>query len=334
MTVAPVESLLEIRDLSVEYGPAALPVRAVINASLSVARGEVVGLVGESGSGKSTLGQAIVRLVEFAGGRITSGAIAFEGSDIVGLPARNVRELRGSKIGMVFQNPMASLNPTYRVGAQLREALDPVRPGRASWERCIELLGRVGLSDARRRALSYPHELSGGMRQRVMIAMALGPAPQLVIADEPTSALDVTIQAQVLWVLEDMRQTLGTAMLLITHNMALAASFCDRIAVMYHGRILESGPAKDVLRNPAHPYTQALVASIPSGNWRTARIGKTKMADLPASEIGCPYRPLCARRIEACGLEFPAMLPYPGAGSTRAVACFSPLGHREISGDS
>jgi peptide/nickel transport system ATP-binding protein len=254
--------LLEVRNLRTTFGSLV----AVNDVSFEIRKGETLGLVGESGSGKSVTAFSIIRLVQEPG-RIVSGKILFQGKDLLALPEEDMRHVRGAGIGFVFQEPMAALNPVMRVGAHIAEAL--IVHGLASRSdarvRAIELLRAVRIVDPDKRVDDYPHQLSGGMRQRVMMAIALACRPPLVIADEPTTALDVTVQAQILELLRDMKREFDLSLLLITHDFGVIAETADRVAVMYQGRIVEQGPVRDILRNPQHPYTRGLLASIPGG---------------------------------------------------------------------
>jgi len=253
-------NLLEVRNLTVTFGA----VTAVDNVSFQIAPGETLGVVGESGSGKSVTAFSILRLVQ-PPGRITGGSIVFEGHDLLTLSEREMRQIRGARISLIFQEPMTALNPVMRVGDQIAEALTV--HGMASRtearQRAAELLDAVRIPDAARRARDYPHQLSGGMRQRVMIAIALACRPPLIIADEPTTALDVTIQAQVLDLLRELKARFNLALLLITHDFGVVAEMADRVAVMYRGRIVEEGPVRPILRSPVHEYTQNLLAAVP-----------------------------------------------------------------------
>ena len=252
--------LLDVRHLTVQFGGAA---PAVDDISFQVAPGETLGLVGESGSGKSITAFSILRLLPL-GGRITSGEVFFEGRNLLALSEREIRDVRGARVSLIFQEPMTALNPVMRVGDQVAEALFVHGHSRAAASRqAVELLEAVHIVDAARRARDYPHQLSGGMRQRVMIAIALACKPPLVIADEPTTALDVTIQAQILDLLRELRSRFNLAFLLITHDFGVIAEMADRVAVMHRGRIVEQGPVRQILRAPAHPYTQRLLAAVP-----------------------------------------------------------------------
>jgi len=256
--------LLDVQHLRVVFDGSHAPVTAVDDVSLQIAAGETLGLVGESGSGKSVTAFSILRLLPPAG-RIAGGRVLFDGRDLLALPEREMRRIRGARIALIFQEPMTALNPVMRVGDQIAEALTVhgTATRREAWERAVELLDAVHMPDARRRVRDYPHQLSGGMRQRVMIAIALACHPPLVIADEPTTALDVTIQAQVLDLLRELRARYNLALLLITHDFGVIAEMADRVAVMYRGALVEEGPVRQILRAPAHEYTRTLLAAVP-----------------------------------------------------------------------
>jgi peptide/nickel transport system ATP-binding protein len=258
------DPLLQVEHLTVTFETAPAPVVAVDDVSFSIARGETLGVVGESGSGKSVTAFSILRLLQ-PPGRITAGRVLFQGRDLLSLSEREMREVRGAGISLIFQEPMTALNPVMRVGDQIAEALTVHNKAtrREARERAVELLESVRIPDAARRVRDYPHQLSGGMRQRVMIAIALACRPPLVIADEPTTALDVTIQAQVLDLMRDLKSRLDLALLLITHDFGVIAEMADRVAVMYKGRIVEEGPVRQILREPRHEYTRALLAAVP-----------------------------------------------------------------------
>jgi ABC-type dipeptide/oligopeptide/nickel transport system ATPase component len=256
--------LLDVQGLTVAFAGSPAPVTAVDNVSFHIERGETLGLVGESGSGKSVTAFAILRLLPTAG-RIASGRVLFEGRDLLALSEREMREVRGARISLIFQEPMTALNPVMRVGDQIAEALTVHGLARRdeARHRAIELLDAVRIPDAARRVRDYPHQLSGGMRQRVMIAIALACRPPLIIADEPTTALDVTIQAQVLELMRELKERFNLALLLITHDFGVIAEMADRVAVMYRGRLVEQGPVRQILRAPEHEYTRALLAAVP-----------------------------------------------------------------------
>jgi len=256
--------LLDVRNLTVTFTGDRSTVTAVNDVSFQIAAGETLGLVGESGSGKSVTAFSVLRLLQ-PPGRITGGRILFEGRDLLALPEREMRHVRGARISLIFQEPMTALNPVMRVGDQIAEAMTVhgVASGGEARARAVELLEAVKIPDAARRVRDYPHQLSGGMRQRVMIAIALACRPPLIIADEPTTALDVTIQAQVLDLLRELKTRYNLALLLITHDFGVIAEMADRVAVMYKGRIVEQGAVRQVLRAPAHEYTRALLAAVP-----------------------------------------------------------------------
>jgi peptide/nickel transport system ATP-binding protein len=257
--------LLDVQHLTVTFGGRA---PAVDDVSLQLAAGETLGVVGESGSGKSVTAFSILRLLQ-PPGRITGGKVIFEGRDLLTLSEAEMRDVRGARISLIFQEPMTALNPVMRVGDQIAEALTVHGRGRSeAWARAVELLDAVQIPDAARRARDYPHQLSGGMRQRAMIAIALACHPPLVIADEPTTALDVTIQAQVLDLLRELKARFNLALLLITHDFGVIAEMADRVAVMYRGRVVEEGPVRQILRAPAHEYTQGLLAAVPGARRR------------------------------------------------------------------
>ena len=300
------DCLLNVDQLSVFFRTRTEPVRAVNGVSFSVAPGETVALVGESGCGKSVTALALTRLVAVPG-YVAGGSIRFAGRDMLAMDQKRLRQMRGAEIAYIFQEPATSLNPVFRVGWQIAEALHLHRPDVAVREEVVSLLNRVGLPDPERRLSAYPHELSGGMQQRVMIAMALACRPRLLVADEPTTALDVTIQAQILDLLVCLQGELGMAMVLITHNLGLVAGVARRVNVMYAGRIVERGPVETILRQSAHPYTCGLMAAVPrlSG-------GKTRMAGIPGAvpnparlPSGCPFHPRCPKARALCRQEDP-----------------------------
>jgi oligopeptide/dipeptide ABC transporter ATP-binding protein len=294
-------NLLDVDQLSVFFRTRTEPVRAVNGASFNVAPGETVALVGESGCGKSVTALALTRLVA-APGYVAGGSIRFAGRDVLAMNPAQLRRMRGAEIAYIFQEPATSLNPVFRVGWQIAEALHLHRRDVAVREEVVSLLDRVGLPDPERRLSAYPHELSGGMQQRVMIAMALACRPRLLVADEPTTALDVTIQAQILDLLVRLQAEFGMAMLLITHNLGLVAGVAQRVNVMYAGRVVERGMVATILSRPAHPYTCGLMAAVPrlSG-------GKTRMVGIPGAvpnparlPLGCPFHPRCPKAQELC----------------------------------
>ena len=315
--------LLDVRDLHTEFRTGAGVVRAVDGVSYTVEQGETVAIVGESGSGKSVGALSILRLIPDPPGRITRGQVLFLGRDLMSLPDAQMRAVRGGDIGMVFQEPMTSLNPVLSIGRQITETVEQHRGAdrAAAHRRAIELLGLVGLADPARRLKQYPHELSGGMRQRVMIAIAIACDPKLIIADEPTTALDVTIQAQILELMNGLTRRLNAALIIITHNLGVVARYAKRVNVMYAGRIVESGPATAIYHNPRHPYTMALLQSVPRlDRPRRARLDPVdgQPPDLTRLDEGCAFRPRCRFAIDACTKTRPPLEPVAPAGHRSA----------------
>ena len=314
-------SLLEVRDLTVEFPTRHGVLRALDRVSFAIETGEILGVVGESGAGKSLTGAAIVGLLERPG-RIAAGEIRLDGSRIDNLAAEPLRRIRGRRIGMIFQDPLTTLNPLYTIGRQLTETMQThMRLSDADARRkATGWLDRVGIPAAAQRIDAYPHEFSGGQRQRVVIALALCAEPALIVADEPTTALDVSIQAQIITLLKDLTRDHGTAVMLITHDMGVIAETADRVAVMYAGRIAEIGPVGAVIRHPAHPYTDGLMASIPSLEHRVSRLRQIDgaMPRLDAIPTGCRFHPRCPRVFDRCRAQQPELLD---AGPTRA-ACW------------
>jgi peptide/nickel transport system ATP-binding protein len=317
------EPLLRVRDLHTRFETQAGPLRPVDGVSFELSAGKTLGVVGESGSGKTMTALSILRLLPTGAGRIESGHIEFAGRDLLRLQEREMRALRGKRIALVFQEPMTSLNPVYSVARQIGEVLQ-LHEGmdkRAARARSIELLRVVGIPDPERRVDAYPHELSGGMRQRVMIAMAIACRPQLLIADEPTTALDVTIQAQILELLSRLRTELGMAVLLITHDLGVVAEFAEEVLVMYAGTVVERAPAAALFAAPQHPYTEGLLASAPAkqaGKRRLATIAGV-VPDLAKLPPGCRFRERCGRAVARCAEAEPELLD---SGEGRKVACF------------
>jgi oligopeptide/dipeptide ABC transporter ATP-binding protein len=317
--------LLDIRDLRTEFRTGRGIVRAVDGISYTVEAGETVAVVGESGSGKSVAAMSILRLIPDPPGRITGGAVLFAGRDLMQLPEEAMRRIRGGEIGMVFQEPMTSLNPVLTVGRQITEVLQQHRGATAAVarRRAEDLLGLVGIADPARRLVQYPHQLSGGMRQRIMIAIALTCDPKLIIADEPTTALDVTIQAQILELMKELTRRLDIALIIITHNLGVVARYASRVNVMYAGRIVEAGSASAIYHDPRHPYTMALLRSVP----RLDRPRQTRLdpvdgqpPDLARLDDGCAFRPRCRFAVAACAMGRPALAPVAEAG--HFAACF------------
>jgi peptide/nickel transport system ATP-binding protein len=321
-------SLLEVRGLRTVFGSGARELAAVDGIDFSLARGGTLGLVGESGCGKSLTALSILRLVPSPPGRIAAGEIRFDGTDLMRLREPELRKIRGNRISMVFQEPMTSLNPVFTVGNQIGEAIrlhQGVR-GHALTERVIELLGRVRMPDPKQRIHDYPGQMSGGMRQRVMIAMALACRPDLLIADEPTTALDVTVQAQILDLLAELRQELGMAMLLISHDLGVVAEVTDAVAVMYSGKIVETAPTAELFENPRHPYTRGLIRSLPRQQMPTAATG-ARLASIPgtvpdiaARPSGCAFRDRCPIAQPECALAPPPLVAV-GGDLAHLVAC-------------
>lgn len=313
--------LLEVRDLVVEFPTRRGVLRALDRVSFSIDSGEILGVVGESGAGKSLTGAAIVGLLERPG-HIASGAIRLDGKRIDNLPPEAMRRIRGRRIGTIFQDPLTTLNPLYTIGRQLVETMQThARLSDAEARRkAIGWLERVGIPAAGQRIDAYPHQFSGGQRQRVVIALALCAEPALVVADEPTTALDVSIQAQIITLLKGLTRDHGTAVMLVTHDMGVIAETADRVAVMYAGRVAEIGPVASVIKQPAHPYTDGLMASIPSLEHRAERLRQIDgaMPRLDAIPPGCRFHPRCPRVFDRCRVEQPDLLP---AGTTRA-ACW------------
>ncbi|UYN96642.1 MAG: ABC transporter ATP-binding protein [Enhydrobacter sp.] len=298
------EQVLELEDVSVRFRLRRGTLQAVDGVSFAVRRGEMFGLVGESGSGKSVTARAIMRLIPDPPGEISRGRILFEGANVLDKSAAEMRALRGRRIAMVFQEPMSALNPVFTVSSQIGDALRAnLGLGRKeARERVIELLAMVGIPSPARRADSYVHEFSGGMRQRVMLAMALSCSPTFLIADEPTTALDVTIQATILELIADMTQRLGLSLLFITHNLGVVAHFCERIGVMYASHLVETGDRRDIFARPQHPYTVGLLNSIPTLHGQNQRLTPIEgtvcnMMDPPA---GCKFHPRCAHAMDVC----------------------------------
>ncbi len=298
MTQRPV---LEVSQLTTRFATPHGPITAVDGVSFCVNRGETLGLVGESGSGKSVTAMSILRLVA-PPGRIASGAVILDGTDLMTLNEEQMRQRRGTKVGMVFQNPMTALNPVYSIGWQMHEALRAHGYQGDAQATITRALAAVGMPDPARQAASFPHQMSGGMRQRVVIAMGMLHQPQLLIADEPTTALDVTIQAQVLDLMKHLTRERGTALLLITHNMGVIARMCDRVAVMYAGEIVEEAPVEELFARPRHPYTQGLLRSIPRADQTRGKMPSLAGAppDMTRPLPGCRFRPRCEMARAGC----------------------------------
>jgi peptide/nickel transport system ATP-binding protein len=293
-----------VRDLRVYYGTLRGTVRAVDRVSLEIGAGEVLGLVGESGCGKSTLGRGILGLLPE--GAVSDGEVLYDGRNLVDMPARELRRLRGPDLGLIFQEPMTRLNPLMRIEEHFSETLkqhESRLDDREIRRRSLETLGRMGIPPTRFR--QYPHEFSGGMRQRIMIALALVLRPKLLIADEPTTSLDVIVEAQILSILADLRQDFGTALLLITHNLGIVAEVCDRVAVMYAGQIVEEGAAREVFSDPAHPYTRALLRSTISLDTKVLQSIPGAPPNLISPPRGCRFHPRCPDAMQVCAAKAP-----------------------------
>jgi peptide/nickel transport system ATP-binding protein len=316
-------TVLEVQDLHTYFFSREGIVKAVNGVTFKVNRGEVVGLVGESGCGKSITAFSIIGLIDNPG-RVVNGRVLLNGEDLVGLPEHSLRRLRGRRIAMIFQDPMMTLNPVLRVGAQMIEAIRAHEDvdWETAWRRARDALGSVGIASAEERLKAYPHQLSGGMRQRVVIAIAMLHHPDLIIADEPTTALDVTIQGQILHEVQTLIRERDTALVWITHDLSVVAGLADRVAVMYAGRIVESGPVADIIERPLHPYTRGLINSLPGGAQPGERLAQIpgmmpSLIDLPE---GCAFQSRCARARHDCRTEPELTTPTTG----RSIRCFHP----------
>jgi peptide/nickel transport system ATP-binding protein len=322
-------TLLQVRDLQTHFFTADGIVRAVDGISFDLAAGETLGIVGESGCGKSVTALSILRLLPAETGRIVGGSIAFDGQELTTLPVAAMRGIRGRRIAMIFQEPMTSLNPVLTIGTQIAESVERHLglSRRAAWDRAHEMLELVRIADARRRLAEYPHQLSGGMRQRVMIAIALACNPQVLIADEPTTALDVTIQAQILDLMLELKDKLGSAIILITHDLGVVAQTCERVLVMYAGRMVEQATAGELFARPLHPYTRGLLRALPGlDEDERAGSGRPKLAeiagivpDLSRPIVGCAFAPRCSFVVDRCRAAAPRL---EEAGASRSVACW------------
>lgn len=317
-------ALLEVKNLTVEFGSEDKPFRAVDNVSYSVDRGEVLGIVGESGSGKSVSSLAVMGLIDFPG-RVTADSLSFDGQDLLTMPAKKRRQITGKDIAMIFQDPMSALNPCFTVEDQIMEALKIHEGGtkKQRRERTLDLLNQVGIPDPTSRMTAYPHQLSGGMSQRIVIAMAIACNPRLLIADEPTTALDVTIQAQIIDLLLKLQEDSDMGLILITHDLALVSEAANRIQVMYAGQLFESGPADSIFTAPRHPYTQALLEALPERSEGHSRL-RTIPGVVPGQydrPRGCLLAPRCRYAIDRCMTSCPEISDFNG----RDVRCFTPL---------
>jgi peptide/nickel transport system ATP-binding protein len=332
-SAAPASSapVLDVRDLRTHFHTRDGVVRAVDGVSLSIGRGETLGVVGESGCGKSVTALSVLRLVPQPAGRIVSGSIRFDGIDLLALEPAAMRAIRGNRISMIFQEPMTSLNPVMTVGRQIAEtvALHQKLSQRAAFDRAIEMLALVKIPDTRRRAAEYPHQLSGGMRQRVMIAIAMACTPALLIADEPTTALDVTIQAQILQLMLEMKERTGAAVMLITHDLGVIAETAQRVVVMYAGRKVEEAPARALFARPRHPYTRGLLGSMPHLGDSVRGEDRKRLVEIPGvvpslkdEQPGCLFAPRCPNAIARCSQEVP---PLTAHGEGHWAACWNPV---------
>ncbi|MCY1516723.1 Oligopeptide transport ATP-binding protein OppD [compost metagenome] len=320
--VAPGDVLLEVDNLRTYFDTVSGTVRSVDGVSYQVRAGRTLGIVGESGCGKSVTALSILRLVPTPPGRYAGGQIRYRGTDLLGLTEKQMRQIRGNRISMIFQEPMTSLNPVLTVGRQIAETvmLHQKLGRRDAYRRAEEMLRLVQIAEPERRVHEYPYQLSGGMRQRVMIALALACNPEVLIADEPTTALDVTIQAQIVDLLRSLQKSLGMGIVLITHDLGVVAECCDRVAVMYAGRKVEEAPVTELFDRPSHPYTRALMASMPSMNASTQRLAEIPGMVPAPSELGkgCSFAPRCAFATERCRVEAPALAEH---GVDHMVAC-------------
>ena len=328
------DHILEVKNLSTHFYTRAGTIKAADDVSFDIEPGSTLALVGESGSGKSVTSLSIMRLLQ-PPGKITAGEIIFDGRDLLKLDDREMRLLRGREIAMIFQDPMTSLNPVYTVGDQISEAIELHErlSRKQAWPKTVEMMKRVKIPDAERRAKDYPHQLSGGMRQRVMIAMALSCKPKLLIADEPTTALDVTIQAEILELLTTLKDDFSLSMLLITHDLGVVAETADRVAVMYAGRIVEEAPVRDIFRTPRHPYTEGLLGSVPRLTEQGIKRHRLQTIEGTVPNLlhlpeGCKFAPRCAYVIDQCTA---GEIPLLDTGDDRRARC---IRHDRVSDES
>jgi oligopeptide transport system ATP-binding protein len=324
--------LLEIKNLQTKFSTYAGTVSAINDVSISIGYGEAVGIVGESGSGKSVTMLSVMRLLS-ENGKVAAGEILFDGRDMSGLKEREIQAIRGSEIGMIFQDPMTSLNPVFTIGNQLMEAImrhNRRMPRKQAQEKAIDMMKLVGIPSPEKRFHQYPHEFSGGMRQRVMIAMALSCEPKLLIADEPTTALDVTIQAQIMELMKDLKEKINMSIILITHDLGLVADICERVIVMYGGTLVEQGTVDDIFYEPKHPYTVGLLNSIPRMNMGKERLKPVEGTppDMIRPPEGCPFTARCPHAMEICSLHKPQ---YQRVTEGHGAACW--LLYKQEGGD-
>ncbi|MCS7464281.1 ABC transporter ATP-binding protein [Paenibacillus doosanensis] len=326
-------TLLEVQGLKTEFRRDGGSVMAVSGVDFHINKGEVLGLVGESGCGKSVTSLSIMRLLKDTPGRIAAGAVRFEGTDLTALSEKEMRRFRGNELAMIFQEPMTSLNPVLRIGRQLEEPimLHLGYSRKKAREHAVHMLKLVGIPRAEEVADDYPHQLSGGMRQRVMIAMAMACGPKLLIADEPTTALDVTIQAQILDLMKRLKEEQEMGMLLITHDLGVVAEMCDRVVVMYAGRVVEEASVRDLFERPQHPYTQGLIHSVPKLRQKVRRLDSIpgNVPDLSAMPPGCKFAPRCPHAMERCAAQEPQLLPVQGETGRKSRCWLTESDQRE-----
>ena len=322
------EAVLQVKNLRTMLDLPGGPVPVVDDVSFEVGIGETLGIVGESGSGKSMTALSIMQVLPKPIGRIESGQVLLEGTDLVGMSEQKIRRIRGREIGMILQDPHTSLNPVFSVGNQVTEALqinNPGTPYRTLLARTVDTLKKVNVADAERRIHAYPHQLSGGMKQRVVGAIAIAGAPKIIIADEPTTALDVTIQLQYLQLLREIQDETGTAIIFITHDLGIVANLCHRLVVMYAGKIVESGTVADVFGAPSHPYTEALLKSVPSVDRKLDRLYAIdgQPPALVADRVGCSFAPRCPYALEICRNQVPRESGEPSGAETHRASCWN-----------